>query len=165
MLLKFRLGSRGTVGSGVAVQMLVDGLVVPFLLPHTGGGVVHKVRVYGVNSASATVYVPRLYLILVSSSRPTQGYSDLQSPEDFSPPQIYPSTSDSPGLFAQLHLHLSRNPPSHSSPHIVHQYALCGHSGDSEASPHFYILSLFHVYFPQRSSPGAHCRAVLINKQ
>lgn len=128
-MLKFRLGSDGTVKVLLCRRALKpvrkrprsdDGLVMPFLLLCNermgGGGVGHKVRAGGVNSGCAAVYVARPGFRTGSSSCPTQGSSDLQSPEDFQPPQIYPSISDFAHPFAQLHLHLSRSSPFHTSP-------------------------------------------------
>lgn len=65
-----------------------------------------------------------------------------------------PSSPPPPHPFAQLHLHLSRTSPFHSSPHTVHRSALCNPSrGTQKPSPAFPSFS-----FSQRSSPGAHCR-------
>lgn len=111
-MLKFRLRSDGTAKVLLCRRALKlemksrrsdDGLVIPSLLlcnERMGGGVGHKVRAYGVNSGCATVYMPRPSLRSGSSSCPTQGYSNLHSLEDFSPTQIYSSTSDSPHPFA-----------------------------------------------------------------
>lgn len=140
-----------------------DGLVTPSLLvcnERMGGGVGHKVRAYGVNSGCATVYV----------CGPASGLA---------PHHVPPRVTVISTPWRTSRLHKSTHPPPTPHIHLLSCTFICHaalHStlplilsidmlcattlGTLKQAPAF-TSYFFHVYSPQRSSPGAHCRAVL----
>lgn len=80
---------------------------------------------------------------------------------------IHPSIPHSPCDVYLLSYTFIYHAAPNCFPPTLHACAFCDHSGESYLTPFFScpVFPFFPVCFSLWRSPGAHCRAVLINKQ